>query len=242
MARLLDLFCCAGGAAMGYHQAGFTVVGVDLVSQPHYPFPMYQDNAIAVLETLLAGYAWNGYTLADFDAIHASPECKGYTDCNLSPKEKYPRLIAPVRTLLEQSGKPYIIENVMGARPDMHNPIMLCATMFDLPMRRHRLFESNISLHAPCRCNHRIAHIGVYGHSVWDSWLQGTPRKDGRKRPDSVPLAIGRQAMSIDWMGIEELAEAIPPRIRDTWVHSSYSTFYSSLSPERWCSHDAAFC
>lgn len=210
--RLLDLFCCAGGAAMGYHQAGFEVVGVDIKRQPHYPFEFYQDDALMVLDTLLSKSSWHGYDLDSFDAIHASPECKGYTNCNLSPKDRYEQLIAPVRERLEQMDKPWIIENVLGAKRHMQASILLCGSMFGLCTRRHRLFESNIPmpLLLPA-CNHKDAKIAVYGHSVWDSSQTGTPRKDGRKRPDSVPLSVGRTAMGIDWMGIDELAEALPP-------------------------------
>lgn len=209
--RLLDLFCCAGGAGYGYHLAGFEVIGVDIQPQPHYPFAFYQDDALLVLDTLLAGGIWNGYTLASFDAIHASPECKAYTNCNLSPKANYQMLIGAVRQRLHRSNKPYILENVIGAKKHMQASLMLCGTMFGLPMERHRLFESNVFMFPPAPCNHSIAHIAVYGHSVWDSWLEGTPRKDGRKRPDSVSIDVGRRSMGIDWMNINELAEAIPP-------------------------------
>jgi DNA (cytosine-5)-methyltransferase 1 len=163
--------------------------------------------------------AWHGYTLADFDAIHASPECKAYTNCNLSPKENYQMLIGEVRQRLEKTGKPYVIENVEGAKDHMRASLVLCATMFNLPMQRHRLFESNVFMYPPARCNHKIAHIAVYGHSVWDSWLEGTPRKDGRRRPDSVSISVGREAMQIDWMNIEEMAEAIPPAYTE-WIGS----------------------
>lgn len=210
---LLDLFCCAGGAGEGYRQAGFHVVGVDILPQPHNPHEFYQDDALEVLDTLLSGQDWNEYQLQDFAVIHASPECKSYTNCNLSPKENYQQLIAPIRQLLRQTGRPWVIENVMGAKGHLNASLMLCGSMFGLPMERHRLFESNVFLFAPGSCNHSIAHIGVYGHSVWDSWLEGTPRQDGKKRPDSVSLEVGRQAMQIPWMGIEELAEAIPPPV-----------------------------
>jgi len=220
---LLDLYCCAGGCSYGYYLAGFETIGVDIEYQAHYPFTFYQDDALKTLDTLLTkGAKWNGYALSDFDAIHASPECKGYTDCNLSPKETYLKQIAPVRERLKKTGKPYVIENVMGAKSYMEASLLLCGTMFGLPMERHRLFETNVPiLFAPSPCNHSIAHIGVYGHSVWDSWLDGTPRKDGRARPDSVPLEVGRLAMGIPWMGIDELAEALPP-VYTQWIGGSH--------------------
>ncbi|SRR6266536_1774540 len=199
--RLLDLFCKAGGAAMGYHLAGYAVVGVDVEPQPHFPFQFIQADALT-------------FPLDGFDVIHASPVCKAYTYCNLSPKGKYPRLIAAVRERLQASGKPFIIENVMGAKSDLKASLMLCASMFGLPMERERLFEignTDVFIPPPGPCNHAIAHISVVGHSVWDSWLPGTPRKDGRPRPDSVPVEIGHAAMGISWMSKEELAQAIPP-------------------------------
>jgi DNA (cytosine-5)-methyltransferase 1 len=197
--RLLDLFCKAGGTTKGYQEAGFYVIGVDIESQPHYiGDEFYQADALT-------------FPLDGYDVIHASPECKAYTNCNLSPKEKYQMLIGDIRKRLQATGKPYVIENVVGAKRHLQANLMLCGTMFDLPMERHRLFESNIFLYTPMGCNHKIAHISVTGHSIWDSRLEGTQRKDGRSRPDSIPVAIGKQAMGIDWMNKNELAQAIPP-------------------------------
>jgi DNA (cytosine-5)-methyltransferase 1 len=227
---LLDLFCGAGGAAKGYMDAGFYVVGVDINPQPHYiGNEFYQDDALYVLGTLATGGCWNGYTLKQFDAVHESPECKGYSNCNLSPKDKYEKLIAPTRRLLQKTGKPYVIENVMGAKRYMQASLMLCGSMFDLPMQRHRLFEfgnMDLWIRPPKPCDHRKATIGVYGHSIWDSAIEGTRRKDGKRRPDSVPLSVGRSAMGIDWMGIEELAEAIPPAYTQ-WIGEQLLAFTS---------------
>lgn len=196
--RLLDLFCGAGGAAKGYADAGFDVTGVDIVAQPHYPYRFIQADALT-------------FPLDGYDAIHASPECKAYTNCNLAPKAKYLKLIKAIRERLQPTGKPFVIENVMGARKDLHASLMLCGSMFNLPVERHRLFETNTFMYPPCPCNHENTHIGIYGHSIWDFSLPGTPRKDGRPRPDSVSADIGRLAMGIEWMNKNELAEAIPP-------------------------------
>jgi DNA (cytosine-5)-methyltransferase 1 len=202
---LLDLFCGAGGSAVGYTQAGFEVVGVDNIDQPNYPYTFHQSDALEYLKMV---------DLAQFDMIHASPVCKAYTNCNLSPHEKHPMQIADVRRALEATGKPYVIENVVGAKHHMQASLLLCGSMFGLPIQRHRLFEiggTDLFICPPSQCNHRKATIAVYGHSVWDSAIEGTRRKDGRRRPDSVPVEVGREALGIDWMSQKELAQAIPP-------------------------------
>lgn len=203
--KLLDLFSGVGGSAKGYHDAGFEVIGVDLNPQPRFPYEFHQADALEYLDTA---------DLSQFIAIHASPVCKAYTNCNLSPKDRYPRLIGAIRERLLKTDKPYVIENVMGAKRDLNANLMLCGSMFGLPLQRHRLFEignADIFFCPPKPCNHKNATIAVYGHSIWDSSLPGTQRKDGRSRPDSVPLAIGRTAMGIEWMSQSELAQAIPP-------------------------------
>lgn len=203
--KVLDLFCSAGGAGYGYHLAGFDVVGVDIVEQKNYPFPFVKADALEYLKTV---------DLAQFSVIHSSPVCKAYTNCNLSPREKHPMQIANVRRALEVTGKPYIIENVLGAKHHMKASLLLCGSMFGLPVQRHRLFEiggTDLFIYPPSSCDHRKATIAVYGHSVWDSSIEGTRRKDGRRRPDSVPVEVGREALGIDWMSQKELAQAVPP-------------------------------
>lgn len=211
--RLLDLFCKAGGAGYGYALAGFEVVGVDIEPQPHYPFEFVQADALT-------------FDLIGFDIVHASPVCKGYTACNrpnmqsMLARDDYPRLIGAVRERLRHLGKPYVIENVMGAKRDLRANLLLCGSMFGLPMQRHRLFEignTDAFIVPPGPCDHREATISVVGHSVWEESQTDTPRKDGRKRPDSVPAEVGRKAMGIDWMNIEEMAQAIPPAYTE-WI------------------------
>ncbi len=127
--RLLDLFCGAGGASAGYHRAGFEVVGVDIKPQPHYPFEFHQADA---LEFPLEGY----------DAYHASPPCQAYSVCTKQEQKKnYKKLIGSIRNRLIPTGKPFVIENVLGAKLDLRANILLCGTMFGLPIHRHRIFE-----------------------------------------------------------------------------------------------------
>ena len=194
--RLLDLFCGAGGAAMGYHRAGFDVVGVDIEEQPRYPFPFVQDDALECL----AEYS------QEFDAIHASPPCQAYST-STPDKTRHPDLVATVRGLLVASGRPWVIENVPGA--PLHAPIVLCGHAFGLPVRRHRLFETTIAVLSPgCACDSGEP-IGVYGDHPQEANYR---RPDGTRRGAKArTLAEARAAMGIDWMSWRELTQAIPP-------------------------------
>ena len=140
--RLLDVYSCAGGASMGYHRAGFDVVGVDIDPQPNYPFEFIQGDALGILADL--------DFVKSFDAVHASPPCQAKS--TVTPKHSrssYAELIAPTRDLLIAAGLPYVIENVQGAVKDLRNPVRLCGSSFLLDVRRHRFFETNWNLEAP---------------------------------------------------------------------------------------------
>ena len=196
--RLLDLFCGAGGAAMGYHRAGFEVVGVDIKFQPNYPFRFIQVNALDAL--VLPGFD-------RFDAIHASPPCQKFSiTANLAraqgKKASEVDLLTPIRPLLEATGLPYVIENVAGA--PLRDPLVLCGSTFGLGVRRHRLFESNLPLFGagPCRHKEQGRPIGIY-YSIGDEIPKG-----GKT---AISLEEGQAAMGIDWMTWNELKEAIPP-------------------------------
>jgi DNA (cytosine-5)-methyltransferase 1 len=197
--RLLDLFCGAGGAAMGYHKAGFDeIVGVDNRTQPRYPFAF-------VLGDALEYCAAHGH---EFDAIHASPPCQGYSVLTngvwKNRVSSHPKMIDIVRELIQ--GKPYVIENVSGARAILKNPLMLCGSMFGLEVFRHRYFETTHSLFAPCSCRHDYFAVPVYGHSG-----AGANRNRERQRGRTNSVKDWARAMGIDWMTGSELAQAIPP-------------------------------
>lgn len=196
--KLLDLFCKAGGASTGYHRAGFEITGVDIQPQKNYPFEFIQSDAI----TYLSGIIKSG-EVAKYNVIAASPPCQGFS-C-LTPekyKSNHPNLIPAVRELMLKTGLPYAIENVEGAKSWLRNPIMLCGSMFGLPIWRHRYFETNLPdlQFAPATCNHGFAPILVSGT---------TTREPGRKFEFNV--ADCKRAMGIDWMTRKELDEAIPP-------------------------------
>lgn len=204
--RLLDLCCKAGGASKGYADAGFEVVGVDIAPQRRYPFEFIQADALTLAPNFLA----------TFDAIAASPPCQGYTALRHAPGAKgAPRLLAEFRTMLDATGKPWIMENVEEAREYMRAPILLCGSMFDLgaqghQLQRHRLFESNLDLIAPT-CEHDARPvIGVYGgHARCRAAKHG-----GRQTKDAWVgghKAAASEALGIDWMTLDELSEAIPP-------------------------------
>lgn len=195
---LLDLFCGAGGSAVGYHRAGFDVVGVDINPQPNYPFEFVQADALAYL--LVCG--------RHYDAFHASPPCQTFTAYRRrggGVGDAYENLIPLTRTGLRSRSKPYVIENVPGA--PLHDPITLCGSMFGLDVRRHRLFESNVPLTAPA-CD----------HGVWTErkYPQATNRANRRFTCEvgvyRIPLDVQKRAMGVDWnVTLHELSEAIPP-------------------------------
>ena len=204
--RLLDLFCNAGGAGMGYHLAGFEVVGVDLHPQRRYPFEFIQADALTL----------DSRFLRSFDAIHASPPCQGYTDMKAPGQLGAPQLIDLTRRMLEATGLPYVIENVEGAAWDMRDPITLCGSMFGLgaqgcQLRRHRLFESNIAISAPSPCRHDARPvIGVYGGHA----RRRAASAGGRSTRDvweGGHRAAMSEAMGMTWATCAEMSEAIPP-------------------------------
>lgn len=194
--RLLDLFCGAGGAAMGYHRAGFEVVGVDIKPQPNYPFEFHQADALE-------------YPLDGFDVVHASPPCQRYSQAERlhRNKESHPDMVANTREYIKE--KTYIIENVCGA--PLRNYIQLCGSSFGLRVRRHRLFESNLLLFG-LDCNHKWQN----DNPLWSI------RQRYRQINTGVCYVFGHQetgqtvddwkkAMGIDWMNRAELSQAIPP-------------------------------
>ncbi len=180
--RLLDLFCKAGGAAMGYHRAGFEVVGVDIEPQPNYPFEFHQADALE-------------YPLDGFDVVHASPPCQAFTVARVIHGKGHSDLLTPSRKRLEAWGGRWVIENVPGA--PMRKDLVLCGSVFgELRLRRHRWFEldSPVAWMTP-PCSHGTETISVFGHGGHnyhgvESW---------------------KAVMGIDWMTRDELAQAIPP-------------------------------
>lgn len=202
--RLLDLFSGAGGAAMGYHRAGFDIVGVDNVRQPNYPFEFHQADAMT-------------YPLDGFDAIHASPPCHDHSTVTGRNRKANGwkgtgwMLTGTIERLLELQ-VPWVVENVEGARMPSHvYSLRLCGSSFALDVRRHRKFASNLLMLSPF-CAH---HTQVPRFRSLDS-----------RRPDgSLATVVGvhghlnypgekelrEQAMGIDWMTTAELSQAIPP-------------------------------
>ena len=196
--KLLDLFCKAGGASMGYHLAGFEVIGIDIKKQKRYPFEFIQADAIEVLQDV--------EFLKQFDVLAGSPPCQTHSITqhlrNAQGKSTNKiDLIPETRDGFIASGKPYVIENVPGS--PLNNPLTLCGSSFGLKVRRHRLFESNILL-SGLTCNHKEQGkpVGIYG-SMRDEIPNGGHT--------AKTIEQAREAMGIDWMLWGDLVEAIPP-------------------------------
>ncbi|MFC7607233.1 DNA cytosine methyltransferase [Streptosporangium amethystogenes subsp. fukuiense] len=199
---IIDAFCGAGGAAMGYHRAGWRVVGVDLAPQPDYPFDFHQGDAVAFIRE-------NGYR---FDAIHASPPCQRHcaltAGTNQDRADRYPDLIAPTRDAIEQTGRPYVMEQPQGRAP-IRRDITLCGEMYKIGVLRHRHFElggwaTTRPVHRPHRgrvrgWRHGQYHDGPYLAVYGEGGGKGS-------------VAEWQEAMGIDWTADRKaIAEAIPP-------------------------------
>lgn len=211
---LIDLFCAGGGASMGYHRAGFRVVGVDLAPQPRYPFEFIRADALAFLRDrprweALGVVAWGASPPCFLNSTLASQLPRGHGHVELIP---------PTRLLLRATGLPYVIENVEGA--DLLDPLLLCGSMFELAadcddgvrrqLQRHRLFESNVPLSAPGPCRHGGQAIAVHGG--------GPSRRERTSRVGTGStytyqglMHERRQAMGIGWLPRTALNLAIPP-------------------------------
>jgi DNA (cytosine-5)-methyltransferase 1 len=217
--RILDLFCGGGGAAVGYHRAGFDVVGVDVVAQPNYPFHFHRGDALDALRVYLTRDAGIDGSRAwqPFDAIHASPPCKRFTAARgdrhanrlFEPHTDYLR---PTLAALSAVALPWIVENVPNA-PMPPGAVTLCGSSFDLDVRRHRLFASNVPIRG-LACRHADQERGRYPSLDWER------RSSGRRAAvvgvhgsEQYPghHADAAAAMGIDWMPWDRLTQAVPP-------------------------------
>lgn len=212
--RLLDLFCCEGGAGAGYARAGFEVTGVDVVTQPRYPFEFRQDS-VANLDP-----AW---IAANFDAVHASPPCQAFSEVT-PDRTKHLNLIPITRALLKASGLPYVIENVRAARQHLIDPVSLFGTMFDchvidsqgrrFDLSRERLFETNWPLVAPTDPGPRHPIANVFGGHFR---VRGGQFRTGAGTGRTVDLpgenrqALAKQIMGMPWATMQGCSEAVPP-------------------------------
>lgn len=198
---VLDLYCKAGGASMGYYLAGWKVVGVDIESQPRYPFEFVQADALE-----FAGRY--GHL---FDAVVGSPPCRDHTALtSRAGLDGSGWLLGATRQVMVALGKPWVIENVPGA--PMRKDLILCGEQFGLRTVRHRWFESSVPLigGTACRGRHLRPTSTKKRRACWDAGMNISVTGD-------VGTYVGRQAMGIDWMTGDELSQAVPP-VYTEWI------------------------
>ncbi|MFI6609389.1 DNA methylase [Streptomyces sp. NPDC050507] len=220
-ARVLDLFSCAGGAAMGYHRAGFTVDGVDIANRPNYPFAYHHGDALERLVQLITTGEIERYTLA-----HASPPCQA--QCALTVGTNHSQgwggthadLVGPTRELLERTGLPYVIEQPNG-RATIRKDLTLCGEMFGLGVLRHRNFElGNWTTARPTHPAHR-GYVRGHRHGVYREGPYVAPYGAGGGK---ATVSEMQTAMGITWTDVrEELTEAIPPAYTK-WIGTAFLT------------------
>ncbi|MGW7023195.1 DNA methylase [Streptomyces decoyicus] len=224
---LLDLFSCAGGAAVGYARAGFAVEGCDIADRPNYPFPRHQGDALAYLAHLIATGEIRRYAF-----VHASPPCQHGcaltvgTNASQGWGRAHVDLVAPTRELLDATGLPYVIEQPNG-RAKIRKDLTLCGEMFGLGVIRHRNFElGGWTIVQPAHRPHR-GRVRGYRHGQYFDGPYVAAYGNGGGKP-SVPEL--QAAMGIDWTDVrEELTEAIPPAYTERIGRAALAMFAPAL-------------
>ncbi|MEU8485750.1 SAM-dependent methyltransferase [Streptomyces sp. NPDC048641] len=211
--RLLDLYCCQGGAAKGYVDAGFDVTGVDIAPQPRYPYRFIQADAVAFV--LAHGAA--------FDVIHASPPCQHDTDCQRIRGNSHPDLISPTRTALDATGRPWVMENVGGAVPKLRDPVMLCGLMFGVRTYRHRFFEpgGGFTLAQPDHPAHTVPQAKM-GRPVPSGHF-------GQYVGNFSGVQAARDVLGVPWMNRDGIRECIPPAYSEHIGHAALAHLRAGL-------------
>lgn len=196
---LLDGCSGAGGCTRGYQLAGFHVTGVDIKPQPRYCGDRFiQGDALEYI----AEHGWR------YDAIHVSPPCGDYSVMKNATGNPHPRLIASFRTILGRTERPYVMENVELAAPELQSPVTLCGTMFGLRVRRHRLFEispSMLLMTPPCSCRNGVRDGRLIGQMLSGKVAPGRTPRNGYTESQR------RDAIGVPWMTTMEARQAIPP-------------------------------
>ena len=180
---------------MGYAQAGFDVTGVDIATQPNYPFAFVQADALTLDVTFLRS----------FDAIHASPMCQAHSPLNAYNKKVYPDQIAATRAMLLAAGLPYVIENVVQA--PLLSPVILCGSMFGLRVFRHRGFEVSFPITVLPHPPHlqRCARNGYLPNDRQFMTVSGGKHSEAWR-------VMAADVMGVPWTRtIREVCESIPP-------------------------------
>ncbi|MGQ5591948.1 DNA methylase [Streptomyces sp. ESR1.13] len=219
--RVLDLFSCAGGAAMGYHRAGYTVDGCDIADRPRYPFAYHRGDALEYLADLTTTGDIDRYTL-----VHASPPCQAGCALTVGTNRSqgwggpHTDVLAATRVLLDAAGLPYVIEQPNG-RAEIRKDLSLCGEMFGLGVLRHRNFElGRWATMQPAHPRHR-GYVRGHRHGVHRNGPYVAAYGNGGGKA-TVPEM--QTAMGITWTDVrEELTEAIPPAYTQ-WIGHAFLT------------------
>lgn len=208
--RVLDLFCCQGGATKGYQQTGFHVTGVDIGPQPRYCGDRFhQGDAVEFVRDRLD---WIRNT---FVFVHASPPCQFDSRCQRIMGRNHPDLIGHTRDVLELTGLPYVIENVEDAVPKLKDPVMLCGAMFGLTRTyRHRYFEAHgFTLAPPAHPKHTASQVKMGRAPGPGERIQAIGNFSG--------VGLVRDDWSTPWMNRDGVREAVPPAYTE-WIGSAF--------------------